>query len=308
MKLNKTLFLLLILVFAVTSCGEPPEGTEEVRLIEFIKKNIDILSGIKDDDEKFNQYFKDMSNNLKLILSFEKDTSIIITSEKSNPAPEEFLHSLDNNRFMITKPLYVTFIKKDTLFSFDRKIWYSNYNDAPKNIEGVKNNYFISSKLEDKSLFINYKMAFSLGRNPRIVDFKADREIVTLKKGMVFSDMDKTRINTNLMEKILYVPENTMMSANVNVTGNIISSQLKDNIITLKAMQNLYFFIRRMMMSFSFDKINWNLNILSFSVDPKVEVYAKDDNHIFMDINAEANYDAKKNSMSLVKLILDLTL
>jgi len=304
MKLNKILFLLLIMVFVITSCGEPPEGTEEIKLIEFIKRNIDILSKIKDDKEKFIQYFKDMSNNLRLLLSFEKDTAIYIKSEKINPEPDDFTHTLDNNQFKTIKPLYVTFYKKDTLFSFDKKTWYSNFNDANKEIEGIKNNYFVTSWIEDKSLYINYKMAFSLGRNPKIVDLKEDREIVALKKGMIFSNMDKNKINTDLTEKILFVPENTLLSGYVNVTGNIINSQSKEDIICLKAMQNLYFFIRKMMFSFSFDKVNWNLNLLSFSVDPKVEVYAKDDNHVFFDVTAEANYDATKTSMSLVKLII----
>ncbi|MBN2546206.1 MAG: hypothetical protein JXB50_10445 [Spirochaetes bacterium] len=305
MKWNKTLLIFLILIFIITSCGEPPDGTEEIKLILFIKRNIDILNEIKNDEEKFLKYFKDMSNNLRLVLSYEKDTTILIRSKKITPEPDDFIYSLDDNRFMVCKSLYMTFYKKETIFSFDKKIWYSSLNDANKEIEGVRNNYFVNSKIDDKTLYIDYKMAFSPGRNPKTVNFNEARQTVTLKKGMVFSNMDKNKINTNLTEKILYVPQNTMLSGNVNVTGNIINSQSKDNVICLKAMQNLYFFIRKMMFSFSFDKVNWNLNLLSFSVDPKVEVYAKDDNHVFFDVTAEANYNAEKSSMSLIKLIVD---
>lgn len=304
--LNRISFLLILLILLIIGCGEPPKGTKEVRLIEFIKENLDLLNQIKDDEKKFLQYFKDVQNNTKIVFSFEKDTFIYIISDKAEPSKDDFLYSLPENSFMVNKPVYVTFFKKETLFSFDKNVWYSSLNDANKEIEGIRNNYFVTTKIENNSLYINYKMAFSLGRNPKIVNFTENREVVTLKKGMVFSSTDPKKINTNLENKILFVPENTLLSGEVKVIGNIINSQSKENQICLKAMQDLYFFVTPRMVSFSFDKKNWNLNLLSFAVEPNIDVYAKENNHVFFNVLATANYNAEQTSFSLLKLLVDM--
>lgn len=301
----KFLFLLIIMLFVIITCGEPPQGTNEISLISFIKTNLDTLNQIKNDEEKFTNFFKEMSNNLQVILSFPKDTEINITSAKAAPSPDDIIYTLENNKFIIVKPVYFTFNKKESLFSFDNKTWYSTASDANKKIEGIKNNFYFDTKTQDKSIFISYKTAMSLGRNPIISDFKEQREIVKLKKGLIFSSSDEKKINADLNKVILYVPENTILHGYLNVKGNIINSEIKDGIIMLKAMQDLYFFIKKRMLSFSFDKINWNLNVLSFSINPVFDVYAKEDNEIYFNINATANYNEKQTSFSLVKLLLN---
>lgn len=305
---SKFIFLFFLLIIFIISCGTPPEGTKEVRLIDFIKENLDLLNQIKDDEKRYLQYFKEFSKNARFIFSFEKDTTIYIISERIEPSRNDFVHTLENNSFLVCKPLYFTFYKKESIFSFDRKIWYSTLNDANKEIEGVRNNYFVKTEIYNNTLYIRYKMAFSLGRNPKVVNFNENREIVTLAKGMIFSSTDETKINTNLENKILFVPANTLLSGEVKVVGNIINSLSKGDLICLKAMQNLYFYVTPKMVSFSFDKKNWNLNLLSFSVEPNIEVFAKENNHIFFNVVTTAIYDAQQTSFSLIKLILNLAM
>ena len=100
------------------------------------------------------------------------------------------------------------------------------------------------------------------------------------------------------------MPSGTILFGKVNINGNLIISQSKSDIICIKSLQDMYIYIKGKRFSLSFDKINWNLNILSFIIDPKIEVKAISNNEIFFNITATAMYKKNKISMSVIKLFL----
>ena len=147
-------------------------------------------------------------------------------------------------------------------------------------------------------------MSFDVGRAPKIMTPSKNKSIVELKKGMIFSNVDEKKVTTDLKKVILYVPEGTILSGRVNVDGNIIKSEFKDNIISIKAIQNIFIYIKKYIFSISLDKKSWDVNILSFNIEPDFNVKAIDDKHIFFDIEVTANYLKDEISFSIVKLLL----
>lgn len=298
-------FIVIILFFFITSCGEPPEGVKEIRLVDLIQSELQKLNDFKDDDDKLLNYLKFMTNKFEAVLTFPRDTSIFINSKEASPGKDDFMYTLDRNRFIITRPLYITAEKKDTLYSFDNKTWYNNKSDPNKEIEGIRNNYFFDTKIEGDNIYVNYTMSFSVGRVPLIVELKDEREIVTLEKGMIFSNEDEKLITTDLNKKILFIPEHTIISGDINIHGNLIKSRIIENdLICVKAEQNIYLYIKGKKFSISFDKINWNPNVLSFQIEPTFDVRAIDDKHIFFDLAASAYFHEDKISMSIINLLL----
>ena len=121
---------------------------------------------------------------------------------------------------------------------------------------------------------------------------------------MVFSNTDDSKITTDLKKVILYIPPGTILLGKVNIDGNLIMSQSMSDIISIKSLQDMFIYIKGNRFSLSFDKINWNLNILSFKIDPKIEVKAISNNEIFFNVTATAMYEKDKISMSIIKLLL----
>lgn len=304
MKIIKSFFLFIIIIILIYSCGKPPDDMKEINIIYLIKDLLNQLNEVKDKEEETLKFFKYITNNFHAIISFYKDTTIYIESREANPTKDSFIYSLANNKFITTKAIYLTFEEKETIYSLDNKIWYSSKSDANKEIEGIKNDYYFNTKIEDKTIYINYKMAFSIGRAPEIKKPSEGKSIINLKKDLVFTSKDVNNITMDLKKNILYIPAGTVLSGNVNINGNLINSQSQSNIICIKSIQNMYFYLRSKMFSFSFDKINWNLNILSFNIEPNIEVRSISNNEIFFDIKATAIYEKNKISSSIINLLL----
>lgn len=304
MKIIKNFILFIIIIITIYSCGKPPEDMKEINIIFLIKDLLTQLNAVKDKEEESLKFFKYITNNFHAIISFYKDTTLYIESREANPTKNSFIYSLANNKFITTKAIYFTLEEKDSIYSLDNKTWYSSKSDANKEIQGIKNDYYFETKIEDNTLFINYKMALSIGKTPEIKKPSEGKSIINLKKDMVFSSTDKNNITMDLKKNILYIPAGTVLSGNVNISGNLINSQIQSNIICIKSLQNLYFYLRSKMFSLSFDKINWNLNILSFNIQPNIEVRSTGNNEIFFDIKASAIYEKNKISSSIINLLL----
>ena len=304
MKVIRCIFLLLLILIIIFSCGEPPENTPEVNILELIQDLLNKLNEVKNNDKESLKFFKYIKNTFQAIIAFNKDTIINIKSEQATPTKNSFIHTLENNRFMTTKPIYITFEDKETLYSLDNKNWYVNKSDADKEIQGIQNDYYFNTEIENNTLTVNYKMAFSIGKAPEIKKPSAGKEIVNLHKDMVFSNTDESKITTDLNKVILYIPPGTILFGKVNINGNLIMSQSTTNIISIKSLQDMFIYIKGNRFSLSFDKIDWNLNILSFKIDPKIEVKAISNSEIFFNVTATAMYEKNKISMSIIKLFL----
>ena len=304
MKILKCIPLLLLIFIIIFSCGEPPENTPEVNILKLIQDLLNKLNEVKNNDKESLKFFKYITNTFQAIIAFKKDTTINIKSEKATPTKDSLIHSLENNRFMTTKSIYITFEDKETIYSLDNINWYVNKSDANKEIQGIQNDYYFNTEIENNTLTVNYKMAFSIGKAPEIKKPSPGKKIVNLRKDMVFSNTDDSKITTDLKKVILYIPPGTILLGKVNIDGNLIMSQSMSDIISIKSLQDMFIYIKGNRFSLSFDKINWNLNILSFKIDPKIEVKAISNNEIFFNVTATAMYEKDKISMSIIKLLL----
>ena len=298
-------FLICFFIFSTLfSCIKPPSDVDEVNLITLAKQLLDELNDIKENPKKSLEFFKNLTSNFHAIITFKNGTGIYISSKEATPNSNDFAHTLNNNSFIINKSLYITYEDKDFIYSFDKKVWYSNKSDANKEIEGIKNDYYFDTKIIDEDIHINYSMSFDVGRAPKMMVPSKDKLIVELKKGMIFSNVDENKVNTDLKKCILYVPKGTILSGIVNVDGNIIKSEFKDNIISIEAIQDIFIYIKKNIFSISLDKKSWDVNILSFNIEPDFNVKAVEDKHIFFDIEVTANYFKDEISFSIVRLLL----
>ena len=71
-----------------------------------------------------------------------------------------------------------------------------------------------------------------------------------------------------------------------------------------ESLQDIFIYVKKKLFSISLDKKKWNVNILSFDINPVFEVKAIEDNRIFFDISVSAVYLKDKISLSILKLLL----
>jgi len=304
MKITKFLLIFILAFLLLISCGAPPENIEESNIIYLVQDQLQKFNKIRDDKERQKKYFKELMESLDLLLVFKKDTSIIIKSREFHPSYDIIAHTLNDNKIITTKDIYITADKKETYFSLNNITWYSTKNDIQNNIEGIKNNYYFDTKIIEDTLYIEYQMGLSLGDNPKKVDIGA-RPVVRLKKGMIFANKEKEKINIDLKEKILLVPKGTILSGNINVVGNIVKSNSKNGIVTLTSLKDIYIYFDNKKFSLSFDRKNWDVSILSFDIKPSLNVTTVNDNEIYFDVHTSAVYDKTKKSFSIAKLLIN---
>ena len=303
--MRKKIFLFLVfLILILSSCLKPSDETKEIKLLNYVDEVLKKVNELKDKPEEQLEYFKNMQNNFQAILAFYKNTEIYINSKEANPSVNDFMYTLDNNKFVIKKPIYFTIEKGGSIYSLDNKTWYLSKSDPNLEIEGVQNDYYFDSKVIDNKFYVNYKMSFSIGRAPKIIKPRRGKKIVTLKKGMIFATQEEEKITSDVTKEILYLPAGTILSGKLNVDGNFIKSDSKDDVLCIKSLRDLFFYVKKKFFSMSFDKKNWNVNILSFEVEPIFEVKAIEDDHIFFNINVNANYYKDKISFSIINLLL----
>lgn len=103
----------------------------------------------------------------------------------------------------------------------------------------------------------------------------------------------------------MYIPVGTILSWTVNISGNFIKGQLNENGFYIKSLEDMYIYLHNKMFSLSFDKKNWNINILSFNVEPQFVVKSIEENQIHFDISVNINYQKDKINFSLIKLLFE---
>ncbi len=194
MKKNIKFAAGILILFMLFSCIKPPKGTNEINVTNLFKNIFDELNRDKDRPEEQLKFFEDIQTNFQAVISYFRDTTVYVSTSEAVPGPEDFAHTLKNNRIITDRTLYVTMEGRNMLFSFDNKTWYLDKSDPVTRIEGVQKDYHFDTRIEGNDFFVNYRMSFSLGRAPKIVDISRKRkEIISLKKGMVFASFDEKK-------------------------------------------------------------------------------------------------------------------
>lgn len=298
MKINyKLIFTLLILFIVLVSCGAPPENTPTLNFLELVSIVIGKAMDAKGDKKK-QISFMDEANSIDAILAVYKGSKIVIQTEEVTPTPDDVVYSLGNNQFKQTRTMYITagHDKNEMIFSLDGKTWYSSKNDLKKDIENVVADYYFITQLDEatKTLFVTIRGAMKLGKTlTPLKDPPLKRETVYLKPGMVFAHLNKSKITVDLNEKILYLPVGTIYSGKLFTEGNLIKTDTFENGLTIKFLKTLFVYVKHKNISISFDKQDWGVSILSFSLSPFVEVFSTEDGGIYLDGHIKANYRGK---------------
>lgn len=300
------LILLIISSNIVISCGKPPEDADEKNLLDLMEENLQFMNMVKGDDEKMKKFATELAENFEMIIAFYKDSQINITSSQGIPDEQALAYSLENNEFMVNRPVYVTAEGRDMIFSLDNKTWYSSRNDARKDIEGIYNDYVFTTSRTGQSINVDYSMTLSMGRKPKEVKLKKGREVVTLKEGMIFSHQEQEKITVDLKNKILLVPAGTLIHGSLFIHGNLLNCKQIASKITITSAQDLFIYVKNLMLSLSFDKINWDVSIFSFEVEPSFIVKAVSDDQIYFNVYAHALYNEEAKSTSIVKLLMNM--
>lgn len=298
--------MIIMIVILSVSCAGPPEEMQEEDLIALIKNNLEILNGLKDDNARLKKFMKKFFDNYEALMVFKKNNTIVIDSNDAEPGINDFAYTTGNNRFILSKPLFVTMEKKEVVVSLNNQEWYSSRSDVRKDVEAFKNDYYFDSYLVDNTLEVFYSMSFALGDTAKKVKVDGDKEIITLKKGMVFNSRNEEAITHSIEDVILYIPENSIIHGQLDINGNLIESKTNNGAISIKSSRDFFIYMKNMLPSLSFDKENWDVSIFSFTIEPEFEVYAVDDNEIFFDIKTTANYEKDRKSFSVVKLLVGL--
>jgi len=306
---NKILFCIpLIFLFLFYSCEKPSGIFDEINYLDLINSNISLINGIKNEKSSFvNHTGKILDNYKGKVVAFYKNSQIIIDSIAAVPDKDTVIYSIDNNRFIANKDFYITIINQKPIFSIDNINWYYIKNETEKGIQGVMYDYTITSEKTGNDLLIKYSAFLKIGKNPLIAHPDKNREIITLKKGMMFSTNIKEMKKENLFGKILLIPQGTVLSGYHIIRGDFINSQYINGKIIIKAVDNIYLYTKNIyIFMISLDKKNWGLNIFSFDTKPAIEVYAKDDKELFFNISTTLNYNKDKVSIvpSILKIIL----
>lgn len=298
MKKLLKLFLLLLLISSLISCGAPPERAVETSLFKRISILLSKLNSAVGNAKEQKKIFNEIGSD-ENILSFYKDSEIRIFSKKDKVS--DLFYSLDNNSFIIKKPFYITFIKNDMYLSLDCKDWLIfKMNDANQN-ENTNEEYFFGDYFFDvkydennKLLDIIYTISFKLKEDKlKKADFKKikdNREIVFLEKGMIFNDKSKEAITIDLKKKILFIPKDTILTGKLKLKGNIFESSCDNNAICIKTLKNIFIYAKNKLLSLSFNKIDWNISILSFKISPDFIIKTTDSKDILFDFSIEVNY------------------
>jgi hypothetical protein len=307
MKKNKILFFcLLLIIIIIQSCIKPSKDEKEINIINLLKDTFDELNRNKDNPEEQLKFFKDIQTKFQAIVVFNKDSSIYINSMEATPSPENFAYTLNKNQIIVTRPLYVAFQGRNFCYSFDNKIWYIDKSDPIKEIEGIKRDYYFNTKIDGNNLYIDYWMTFSLGRAPKTINIaKKKKEVLYFKKNKIFLTFNDEGKIDNIGDKIIYIPANTLLSWSMSIDGNFIKSDINESKAYISFMRDIFIFIKKKLFSLSFDKINWNVNILSFNIKPDILVKAIEENHIYFDFSINVMYEKGKINFSLIEVLME---
>ena len=115
------------------------------------------------------------------------------------------------------------------------------------------------------------------------IKLKENKPIFSLSKDMVLVDKDVKNTTIDLKKNILYIPENTIFSGNMNINGNIVETNTVNGFITIKSLRDIFVYVKNKMLSLSFNRKKWSLSILSLKFSPSVTIKSVSDKKIQFD-------------------------
>ena len=288
-KIFLKLLYLISIIFYIMSCNPPPINTPEINVLEWLNGLLNKFNEISLNEEKLKTFIEDEIRSKKILLVFKKDYKIHFNTIKKNES--DFLYSIDNNSFILKRPIYITSENNETIINinFNKNEWFKlKLLGYGSNIE---NNYYFKTELNKEKNQIQIYLTSALKIKKKlnnVIMIKKKKEVVKLGSNMFLTNSnEKNATLIDLNQKILYIPEGTVFTGDIRITGNIINTVNNKNGIVITVLKDIFIYINKKMLNISFNKEKWNLALSSIDFKPKLTIKSVDDKKIdfLLDIN-----------------------
>jgi len=287
------LIITLILIITSFSCNKPSEDLETINIFYWIKNKIGKFNQINLKPDKQKTFIKDeIRNNIELIAFYRNSTIKLHTKEEKKG---DFAYSLNNNSFILKKSIYITLENKQLYVSQDKKIWmeYNNFDaDSDFRID-YRFDTVINEEKKDIDIFLTAGVAIK--DNPKKIIKINDKPMFYLKPNMLLIDgKNKNTPTIDLEKTMLYIPENTILSGEIVIRGNIFNGKTTPDTISITSLRDLFIYINKKKLNVSFDRYNWNLTIaslLKLKFERKLIVKSLDANKIHLKLDVYLNFN-----------------
>lgn len=226
-KNHLKLFISFFIIFSINSCKAPPKEMEPVNLLEWFNELLMKLNNVNLNEGKQKKFIEEEIRSQRVLMFFKKNYTINFNTIKDKES--NFIYSLENNAFILKRPIYITLENKETYIALDinKNIWFKlKLFGAGSNIQ---NDYNFKCMLnESKDLIdIDFTSALKIKKRLKnILVLNKVKKLVKLSPNMVLTkNNDKKAVLIDLNKIILFIPAETVFTGEINITGNIITAK-----------------------------------------------------------------------------------
>ena len=261
------IFILILVVF-LSSCSAPPPETLK---IDFLSSMESVLN---EEDKPLSlfdtlQKFRSIAETDELISVMHKGDTIRLIDGMASPDNKTILFTTGNKILNVYQDFYVTTKWSGGYFySLDGEIWYSTVNDRKKDIINLHYDYPLKTHYNEDNRELTVKFSWKAGISDRAIAVDMNtKEIVSIRRDLIFLSTDKKMNSVNLNNYALKIPGGTKMHLNFLFSGNLLNSSESYQGTLIEILKNFYFYssdVSNIKMGISLNGTDWNYSIFSF--------------------------------------------
>lgn len=294
LRLTVTITILSI----IFSCGSPSEEIKDYPLTDLVGDYLSRLNEVRKKKEReslFGEELKKINN----IVCIDKSSSIVVNSREADKKDGTIISTIPGNRFVVNEGFYLTTKRILTLMPFelysvrayispDNVNWYA-INGGDDTLQS--HYYFDTEKLSaEKGVAVTYSYSFSYSEKLKKSKIKGDKKLIQLTPGSVYLSSYEERVTADLEEHILYIPEGTVLAGFVDIKGNLLEAGAVSEGIKFSFLRDIFVYLRNKIFSISFDRMDWGVSILSFSLNDHIEISYEKEGQLDLKLGVNANY------------------
>ena len=251
-------FLVLILFAFLIGCKVPSKDMQASSFLEWADVFLNKLNNIdlNNFDKKAKRKFLDEEIfSKKQLLGFYKDNSIKFYTREG--ISSDFIQTLDNNSIILKKPVYVTKKLGKIYVSSDAEEWFYVKPSNRKKIFDIK--YKIETQLDENRENLDVFLTAAIDINEEFLtkkDITINRPVIELDPTAFSFKKGEKKNFPDLNKNIVFIPGNTVVKNELNITGNIINAGKEENSIKTTALRDIYFYNNKKILNLSFNRDN----------------------------------------------------
>ncbi len=278
------------------NCVEPTSDAEYTSIYDWLGRALEKLEKLqldpevrKLDDNQMKQQELVISKVIEkpVVIKFPKEKSVCFLSKKE--IESDLIYSLDNNEFILKQPVYITNHKDKLFVSYDSQVWYTMDNI---NFETKMKFDYVPDNSKDKNL-IRYSFAVSQKKNAKSIRIGNNKRVIDLRPNMLLANKDDKELSVDLKRVILYIPADTIITGELNLSGNIVVGKNSvDNAVSISSLRDIFIYLNynKKHISMSFDNKNWNVMIFSIKFSSFVKIISLENRRILFNLFGEFNH------------------